>query len=217
MYILAKYCNKIFQRGGQAISDVVYRDLKVAVSFFFLRRNKRSNWFDCFFDIQGVTMFCPVGFWVFFPGMAGEQRLKGKSFNPLPLDTWRRCREIKTLAFVTAVLISFDLLNAHFSAPASNGSSFFLPNCPNCPYPPNPLTLNFSCPPPRGPPHPFSPPLSGTPVPTTTCSALMWSTANPTRANSSTSSTPATCGGCGTWFKATLRRTSSPILHHPAS
>lgn len=66
-------------------------------------------------------------------------------------------------------------------------------------------------------PDPSFSPISGTPVPTTTCSVRTWSTARSTPTSSSTSSTPATCGDCGTWSKATLRRISSPILPHLAS
>lgn len=63
-YILAKYCNKIFQGGGQAISD---DDLKVAVFFFFfLKKEGIKDHIDLtvffFFDIQSVTMFGPGGF-----------------------------------------------------------------------------------------------------------------------------------------------------------
>lgn len=64
-------------------------------------------------DIHIVTMFDSIGFLSvsqFVSGRRGEQRLKEQqSYNPLPLDACRRCREIKTLPLVTVILIEFDL------------------------------------------------------------------------------------------------------------
>ena len=58
---------------------------------------------------------------------------------------------------------------------------------------------------------------SGMPVLITTCLVPMWSTAKSILTSPSTSFTPAMCGSSGTWFRATLRRTSNPILLHPDS
>lgn len=59
--------------------------------------------------------------------------------------------------------------------------------------------------------------VSGMPVLTTTCSVRTWSTAKSILTSISTSFTPAMCGDSGMWFRATLRRISSPIPPHLAS
>lgn len=59
--------------------------------------------------------------------------------------------------------------------------------------------------------------ISGMPAPTTTSSAHMLSTASSTLTSPSTSFIPAMCGASGMWFRATLRRISSPILPRLAS
>lgn len=162
-----------------------------------------------------------VGYGLFTKEWRVERQLTPRlsAHHPLPqpfcgdgVIAWWRWEGMKTWHFMTATSISFWPLKMCVYWPERRNVKRVM----KVKYfhsvigPPCGLNWGVCAPPPN-----FF--VSGMPVLTTTCSVRTWSTAKSILTSSSTSFTPAMCGDSGMWFRATLRRISSPILPHLAS